>query len=53
MAGKVTDCQELHAISAGDEEVGELVADAMEKVSQRWRYYDRRIQDNAKQSLTL
>ena len=30
---KETDRKMLHAISAGDEEVGEMVADAMEKVS--------------------
>ena len=35
------------AISAGDETVGNMVADAMEKVIQRRCYHDRRIQDHA------
>ena len=35
------------SISASDETVGQLVADAMEKGFQRRRYHSRRIQDNA------
>ena len=45
LAGK-EQIAKVAAISAADEEVGQLVADAMEKVSQRWRYHNRRIQNN-------
>ena len=41
------------AISAASDEVGEMVADAMEKVTNDGSYHHRRVQDNEDKSLTL